>query len=145
MKIGEVAAAAECDVATVRYYERAGLMPSPERTIANYRTYGPKHIERLQFIRRCRSLDMALDEVRVLLTFVDAPDKNCASVNDALDEHIGHVEARLAELAQLRNELRQLRKQCRRAQTAKTCGILDGLKRAPSPLRSGARSKGSHR
>jgi len=76
MKIGEVAAAAECGVATVRYYERAGLMPSPERTAANYRTYGPRHIERLQFIRRCRSLDMALDEVRVLLSFLDAPDRN---------------------------------------------------------------------
>lgn len=144
MKIGEMAAAAECDVATVRYYERTGLIPPPARTTSNYRSYGPKHVERLQFIRRCRSLDMALDEVRVLLSFVDAPDKNCESVNEALDEHIGHVEARLNELAKLRDELKQLRKQCRRTQTAKTCGILNRLKSAPSSGPIG-RLKDSHR
>lgn len=145
MKIGEIAGAAECDVATVRYYERAGLMPSPGRTTANYRTYGPGHIERLRFIRRCRSLDMALDEVRVLLSFLDAPDMNCASVNEALDRHIGHIEARLDELTQLRDELRRLRKECRRARTAKTCGILDGLKGAPSSAHSSNRLKGPRR
>lgn len=145
MKIGEVAAAAGCDVATVRYYERAELMPPPQRTNSNYRAYGPRHIERLQFIRRCRSLDMSLDEVKVLLSFLDAPDRNCESVNETVDEHIEHVEARLGELTRLRNELKKLRQQCRRAQTAMTCGILDGLKQPrPSP-RGAARSKGSHR
>ena len=132
MKIGEVSALAGCDVATVRYYERVGLMPASERTGSNYRSYGSKHIERLQFIRRCRSLDMSLDEVRALLSFVDAPDENCGSVNAILDQHIAHVEARLLELARLSRELKQLRRECRRAQTAKTCGILDGLKRPKS-------------
>ena len=128
MKIGELAAAAECDAATVRYYEKAGLMRAPERTVSNYREYGPRHLERLQFIRRCRALDMGLDEVRLLLSFVDQPEQQCGMVNSALDEHIENVETRLLELAGLRDELKRLRRQCRRATHAAACGILDELK-----------------
>ena len=144
MKIGELAAAAECDVATVRFYEKAQLMPPPERTVSNYRAYGPRHLERLKFIRRCRALDMGLDEVRLLLSFVDKPQQQCGMVNTALDEHIEHVEARLRELTGLRDELKRLRLQCRRASNAATCGILGELK--STTMRNSAKSKvrGAH-
>lgn len=128
MKIGEVAAAADCDVATVRYYEKAGLMPAPERTSSNYRTYGPRHIERLCFIRRCRSLDMDLGEVRVLLAFVDEPDQGCTEVNEALDRHIAQVDAKMRELEELQGELKRLRRKCRTASSAASCGILGDLR-----------------
>lgn len=55
--------------------------------------------------------------------------RTATRVKETLDEHIVHVETRLEELIRLRDELKQLRKQCRRAQTALTCGILDGLRR----------------
>jgi len=135
MKIGELAAKAECDVQTVRYYERTGLLPAPERTHSNYRSYGPRHLERLQFIRRCRSLDMALGEVRVLLSFLEHPEKNCAAVNQLLDEHVEHVRTRLKDLAELEVELKRLRRQCRQIQTAEDCGILRQLSASPRPPR----------
>ena len=69
MKIGELAAASDTVVETIRYYEREGLLPEPARTESNYRTYGDVHLARLQFIRYCRGLDMSLDEIRVLLRF----------------------------------------------------------------------------
>lgn len=140
MKIGELAAAAECDVATVRYYEKEGLMPPPERTPSNYRAYGPGHVERLRFIRRCRSLDMDLNEVRLLLSFVDQPERNCGSVNEALDHHIEHVETRLRELEALQDELKRLRRKCRQATKAAACGILDDLRKRSGPR--GRRSTG---
>ncbi len=133
MKIGELAAKAECDVQTVRYYERCGLLPAPARTRSNYRAYGPRHLERLQFIRRCRSLDMALHEVRVLLAFLEEPQRNCEEVNQLLDEHIRQVKARLQELAELELELKQLRRQCRQSQAATSCGILNQLKTRGAP------------
>jgi Cd(II)/Pb(II)-responsive transcriptional regulator len=139
MKIGELAAAAACDVATVRYYEREGLMPAPSRTASNYRAYGPQHMERLRFIRRCRSLDMDLGEIRLLLSFVDRPEENCGCVNEALDRHIDHVEARLRELESLQAELKRLRRKCRQASKAAACGILDDLRKPTAA--SGARSK----
>ena len=57
MKIGELAEAASTQVETIRYDERAGLLPAAPRSDANYRIYGPQHVERLTFIRRGRSLD----------------------------------------------------------------------------------------
>jgi Cd(II)/Pb(II)-responsive transcriptional regulator len=133
LKIGELAARAHCDVATVRYYEQAGLLPKPTRSSGNYRLYGDPHIDRLCFIRHCRSLDMTLDEVRALLRFCDAPDKNCTGINVLLDEHIGHVALRITELKQLQKKLRGLRRLCGKVQTVKDCGIVKRLSTGTTP------------
>ena len=73
MKIGELATLTRTQVETIRYYEREGLLPAAPRSDGNYRIYGPEHAERLAFIRQCRSLDMAINEIRVLLRFKDSP------------------------------------------------------------------------
>jgi DNA-binding transcriptional MerR regulator len=73
MKIGELARLVGTNVETIRYYERDGLLPEISRTEGNFRIYGEAHAERLSFIRNCRSLDMTLDEIRVLLRFKDSP------------------------------------------------------------------------
>jgi len=125
MKIGDLAKAARTQVETIRYYEREGLLPEPARTESNYRTYGQGHLQRLAFIRHCRSLDMTLEEIRALLRFKDDPAGNCESVNGLLDEHIGHVAERIRELKRLQAELKQLRAQCDAAGAA--CGILESL------------------
>ena len=65
MRIGELAHQAGVDVQTVRYYEREGLLAAPSRTQSGYRAYGPEHLERLNFVRHCRSLDMPLAERRI--------------------------------------------------------------------------------
>jgi DNA-binding transcriptional MerR regulator len=72
-------------------YEREGLLPPPERTEGNVRIDTREHAERLGFIRPCRNLVMALDELRVLLQFKDAPQEDCGAVNAPLDAHVGHV------------------------------------------------------
>ena len=69
MKIGELASGTGTPVETIRYYEREGLLPAAARTEGNYRVYGQEHAQRLLFVRRCRSLDMTLQEIRALLTF----------------------------------------------------------------------------
>lgn len=147
MKIGELAESAATPVETIRYYEREGLLAAPARSDANYRVYGPAHAERLLFIRHCRSLDMTLDEIRALLRFRDAPEENCAGVNTLLDEHIGHVERRIGELVALEKQLRRLRTQCRKAETAGKCGILWELARAPETPKAmrAAHVAGAHR
>lgn len=127
MKIGELARATNTPVATIRYYEREDLLPQPARTEGNYRIYDAGHVQRLSFIRHCRGLDMSLDEIRVLLRFLDTPSENCAEVNALLDEHVGHVARRIAELRQLERQLRELRRRCLQAQDAAHCGILTGL------------------
>jgi DNA-binding transcriptional MerR regulator len=81
MKIGELAKTAQTQTETIRYYEREGLLPEAARTDANYRIYDESHVQRLAFIRHCRSLDMTLAEIRTLLDFKDAPAGSCADVN----------------------------------------------------------------
>ena len=130
LRIGELAKRANCQIETIRYYEREGLLRAPERTAGNYRLYQDVHVERLRFIRQCRSLDMALEEIRTLLRFRDAPEKNCGTVNALLDEHIGHVAQRIAELKVMEKQLKELRLQCIEAQAAKDCGILKELAHA---------------
>ncbi len=131
MRIGDLARQTGTPVATIRYYESMGLLPAVARTDANYRLYGTTHVERLSFIRNCRSLDMTLDEVASLLRFKDTPDADCAAVNTLLDEHLGHVAERIRTLRRLELQLRSLREVCRETQAAEHCQILAHLSRVP--------------
>ena len=144
MKIGELSKTSGTSIETIRYYESEGLLPAAGRTDSNYRIYGPEHADRLSFIRHCRSLDMALGEIRALLEFKDAPLENCAGVNQLLDDHIGHVATRIRELKALERQLRTLREQCQQAQASGSCGILKGLSTSADLPAAKARARRQH-
>lgn len=142
MKIGELASATETAIDTIRFYEREGLLPPPARSAGNFRLYEAQHLKRLQFIRFCRSLDMSLDEVRVLLRFKDRPAEDCGDVNALLDEHIGHVARRIKELRSLERQLKELRQRCGAARPADQCGILSGLSEAAQSATAAPAARG---
>lgn len=127
MKIGELAQATGTDIQTIRFYEREQLLHPPGRTAGNYRIYSDSDVGRLVFIRHCRSLDMSLDEIRVLLHFADGPAEGCAPVTQLLDEHLESVDLRIRELKRLRGQLQALRDRCEGSGVAAECGILEGL------------------
>lgn len=127
IKIGELARRTDCQIETIRYYEKEDLLPEPMRSVCNFRLYGDSHVERLRFIRHCRSLDMTLNEVRALLRFRDHPQADCGEVNALLDRHIQQVEIRMEELTQLNQHLSALREKCAGQRPTKACGILQGL------------------
>ncbi|HDZ58099.1 MAG TPA: Cd(II)/Pb(II)-responsive transcriptional regulator [Pseudomonas xinjiangensis] len=127
MKIGELATKTGCKVETVRYYEREGLLSAPGRSEGNYRLYTSAHLDRLTFIRNCRTLDMTLDEIRQLLNFRDHPVENCAGVNELVDDHIEHVSTRIAALQALHSQLIDLRHRCLESREAAQCQILGQL------------------
>ena len=136
MKIGELAKKSGIQIETIRYYEKEGLLPAPDRNSSNYRIYSHIHEERLMFIKRCRSLDMSLEEIKVLLDFRDAPETNCTRVNTLIDEHIGHVTQRMEELRLLETQLRELRNQCADTGVGDSCGIIHALSSDTFPLES---------
>ena len=89
MKIGELAKRTGCPVETIRYYEREGLLPEPARSEGNYRQYTLAHVERLSFIRHCRSLDMTQDEITIF----------CTALSERLQEK--HIQEKMPDVPYL--------------------------------------------
>jgi Cd(II)/Pb(II)-responsive transcriptional regulator len=129
MKIGELAQRTECDVQTVRFYEREGLLPAPAREASGYRRYTEDHVTQLSFIRHCRSLDIPLPEVRQLLGFAASPTESCGEVDDLLDRHIELVRDRVRALRTLEKQLVSLRKTCD-GDSSHPCAILESFMNA---------------
>lgn len=126
LKIGEIAKATGTNVETVRYYERIGLLPRPERTSANYRSYAPSHIDRLSFIRHARGLGFDIADIRSLLDLADQPERDCGQVDRIASGHLQAVEKKIARLSVLRDELSRMLRQCRGGQVG-TCRIMEVL------------------
>lgn len=53
-----------CNIETIRYYEKIGLMPDPPRSSGGHRLYDDNHLRRLSFIRRARELGFGVEDLR---------------------------------------------------------------------------------
>jgi DNA-binding transcriptional MerR regulator len=105
LRVGELAAAVGVSADTLRYYERAGLVPAPARTASGYRAYGPEAIERLRFIQGCQRLGLRLADIRDLLAVRDTGACPCEPAEELLRRRIAEIDAELARLAALRAEM----------------------------------------
>lgn len=101
MTIGRLAASAGVNLETVRYYERVGLMPLPDRTSGGHRSYRPEHRARLSFIRRARELGFSLDDIRALIALSQAERQSCAEVKVIATDHLDDVRTKIADLQRL--------------------------------------------
>lgn len=111
LTIGQLARAAKVGVETVRYYQRCGLLPIPERVRGAILQYAEDSLQRLHFIRRAQALGFTLDEVRTLLQLNDG--SQCGAARALAEQKLQVVEERLRDLRMLRTELRSLVGQCR--------------------------------
>jgi len=127
MRIGELAARSGVDVQTIRFYEREGLIGAPARTASGYRAYGPAHLERMQFIRHCRSLDMPLADVKRLIALSADSTVSCDEVNAMLQRHLERIRAKRTALELLERQLTGLNAQCQAGHRVADCGILEEL------------------
>ena len=130
MKIGELAKATGCEVETIRYYEREGLLASPARSAAGYRRYAQSELEQLNFVRHCRSLDMPLADIKRLAGYASDAVGACHEVDALVDGHIERVRAKLSSLRALEAQLLRLRAQCAPAKQGDACRIVASLQRA---------------
>ncbi len=127
MRIGELGQATGVDIETIRYYEKAGLLPAPARSQNGYRAYGSVHLECLAFIRHCRALDISLADVKRLLDFVEHPNADCEGIDLLIDAQLDRVRARLKSMQALEQQLSALRGRCGERHSAGECGILHEL------------------
>jgi Cd(II)/Pb(II)-responsive transcriptional regulator len=124
MRIGELGKVTGVGIDTIRYYEKSGFLPIPARAANGYRVYGVIHVERLTFIRHCRTLDMSLAEIRCLLDFMAHPEVDCGGIGRLIDEQLIRLRARIEFMRSLETRLAVLRTHCRGRHMVAECGIL---------------------
>jgi len=126
MKRGELAKRTGCNIETVRYYERVGLLPNPPRTEKGHRIYDDGHKQTLRFIMRSRELGFTIEEVRGLLSLVDGEKYTCGEVRDKTVLHLNAVRERIADLKKLEVTLATTVAACEGG-SATNCPIVDAL------------------
>lgn len=126
MTIGKVAEQTACNVETIRFYEKEGLLPEPERTEGGHRLYTPSQVVRLRFIRRSRELGFSMDEIRELLSLVDRQEVSCELVKIIAENHLRDVRAKISDLRKMERALRELSAQCS-GDDVPECPIIDAL------------------
>ena len=127
MRIGELAQATGVDVETIRYYEKARLLPRPSRLANGYRDYGEADLELLAFVRHCRALNVPLADIKRLLNLAAHPGADGGNVHQLLDEQLARVRVRLRSMHALEKQLVALRARCAARHTTGGCGILQEL------------------
>lgn len=108
LTIGVLARDSGVNLETIRFYERSGLMPAPQRSPSGYRHYQEQDVRRLRFIRRGRELGFSLEEIRSLLDLAAHPESPCASADQMVREHLDAIETRIRDLQNMRAELSKL-------------------------------------
>ncbi|MDH3679889.1 MAG: heavy metal-responsive transcriptional regulator [Acidimicrobiia bacterium] len=121
MRIGEVAERCGLPARTIRFYERRGLLPEPEREANGYRRYDPTVVDRVGFIRNAQAAGLTLTEIGNVLNIRDAGTAPCAHVTDLLETKHADLRDQIARLRDLERDLRALIERSRRLDPA-DCG-----------------------
>ena len=127
MKIGQLAKMSGCSIQTIRYYEKEGLLKSPARSEGNYRLYDKESLKELEFVKHCRSLDIALSDIKSLLEMKNKPNESCSSINNLIAVQLELVTKRMGELEALKAELQSMMNTCSTGNTVEQCGIMKTL------------------
>jgi DNA-binding transcriptional MerR regulator len=116
MKIGQVASEAEVTIDTVRFYERRGVLPEPDRRPSGFREYPASTVERIRMARMLQHLGFTLDEIIEMLRVHDAGTATCDSERWRLEGALDRVDTKIAELRRTRRLIATAIQECRTGQ-----------------------------
>lgn len=125
LSIGALSARTAVNIETIRYYERIGLLPRPQRTRGRHRLYTSHDLRMLNFVRRGRELGFSLTDVRALLALANA-NSPCRTAKAILDRHLADTRAKLATLTKLEQALKMMTDRCR-PDADPSCPIIEAL------------------
>jgi MerR family copper efflux transcriptional regulator len=112
MKISQLAKLTNVASKTIRYYEEIGLLPAAYRNDNGYREYSASDIERLVFIRRCRELQIPLEQIKTLIAVQLDQKSSCQEVDALIEQQLDKVRETIAELTFLEQTLHELATSC---------------------------------
>lgn len=104
LRSGQLASAAGVNVQTLRYYERRGLLPDPQRSLGGHREYGQDALRALRTIKAVQQLGFTLDEIAQLLD-LGAHRGPRPGLRAAARAKLAEVDAKIADLAAIRSTL----------------------------------------
>ena len=106
--IGALASACGVGRDTIRYYERSGLMPRPDRTASGYRIYDKGDVDRVNFIKTAQSLGFTLNEIGLLLSLRGSDTASAADVVKLTEDKVRSLATKLRQLKAIKQALEQL-------------------------------------
>lgn len=115
-----------CNLETIRYYEKIGMMPDPPRTASGYRVYQEDHVARLRFILRARELGFSIEEIRGLFDLCDRGNQTCAEVKERTERHLTDVRSKIADLRRMEEVLAEAAAKCS-GEDVPECPVLEAL------------------
>lgn len=127
LSIGALARQVDVSVDTIRFYEREGLLASPERKASGYRQYDADAVERLQFVLRAKGLGFTLGEIKSLLALETDRERGVEGVRQRAHERIGDLDRRIEEMTRMRDALKRLADACPGSGEPECCPILSAL------------------
>ena len=125
LTIGSLADEAGVNVETIRYYQRRGLMPEPDKPAQWYRRYDATTVKRVRFIKRAQALGFTLEEIGGLLKLDEA--HACAETRELASHKLQTIETKLADLVAMRKALTALLCQCDAGAMKGNCPIIHAL------------------
>lgn len=105
LKVGEVSKQANISVSTLQYYEKIGLLEKPLRSRKDYRLYDQNALERLDFIKKGKTLGFKLDEIRQIIDESKSGNCPCDNVKNIVHKRLEEVDEKIAQMKQFRNDL----------------------------------------
>jgi len=127
LTIGKLATQGGVNIGTIRYYERRGLLITPQRARSGYRLYADDAVRRLQFIRQAQLLGFSLNEIQELLSLRMQPGTTCADIRQRARQKIAAVDNKIEDLRRIKGALTTLAAACRGTGPTSECPILEAL------------------
>jgi len=127
LTIGALAAAADVNVETIRYYQRRGLLRQPNKPGGSIRRYGEDELARLKFVTAAQRLGFSLDEIAGFLTLEDGT--HCREARELARHKLGDVREKLAHLRGIESALAGLAQECGRSRGKVSCPLIVALHR----------------
>ena len=136
MRTSEVAAQAQVNTQTLRYYERRGLLGEPERTRSGYRAYTPEAVRVVRFVKRAQQLGFTLDDIEDLLHLAEGGPASCDEARAMAGTRITDLQQRIQELEGMRDALARLVDTCDQPRAERVCPILHDIETAAATTTS---------
>ena len=123
--IGALAEAAGVNVETIRFYQRKGLMPEPEKPYGSIRRYGAAELARVRFIKSAQRLGFSLEEVGELLKLEDGA--RCSEARQLAEQKLVDVRQKLTDLQRIESVLAGLVARCSAVRGRVNCPLIASL------------------